>query len=448
MKKTTSSIRWLAPIALVLVFSFGWVGSAQAFEFIENEDLPAGEVVDDDLFIFGDNVVVDGTVNGDLFAFGQNVVINGTVNGSLVTGGQFTEVNGEVVGSVYNGSNAMTIGADAVVGRNLYFGGFSLNVEDGAKIGRDMAVGGYQVILNGEIGRDLYAGAGALEINGVIGGDVNAEVGGPDESMGSMPFFPFMPPGTPATVSPGLRISDSAEIGGKVAYTSPVDQSNSIDISPGGGIVHSTPVPVEGGPSTQVDMDPQVSNAVNVGRWFLQRARELVTLLALGALVLWLLPDLFNKVVDKAASEPLPSSGWGLVTVIAGYVGAVILAGLVLALGIFFGVLTLGGLGSTIFGVGFSSLGLAMAVFVLMVTYGSKLVIAFWGGKWTLEKLFPQYAESKAWPLVLGVLIYVLLRAIPVLGWIIGVIVTLIGMGAMWLVFQDWRKPAPVAEAA
>ncbi|MBC8497206.1 MAG: hypothetical protein H8D37_06045, partial [Chloroflexi bacterium] len=184
------------------------------------------------------------------------------------------------------------------------------------------------------------------------------------------------------------------------------------------------------------------------GRWLLQRGRELVTLLALGALVLWLLPDLFNKVIDKAVSEPLPSSGWGLVTVIAGYAGAAVLAGLVLALAIFFGVLTLGGLGRTIMGVGFSSLGLAMAVFVLLVTYGSKLIIAFWGGKWTLEKLFPQYAESKVWPLVLGVLIYVFLRAIPILGWIVAVVITLIGMGAMWLVYQDWRKPAAIAEAA
>jgi len=153
-------------------------------------------------------------------------------------------------------------------------------------------------------------------------------------------------------------------------------------------------------------------------------------------------------VITKAVSEPLPASGWGLVTVIGGYAGAAILAGLVLAAGIFFGILTLGGLGRTIFGVGFSSLGLAMAIFVLLISYGSKLVIAFWGGKWTLEKLFPQYAESKVWPLVLGVLIYVLIRAIPVLGWIFGVIVTLIGMGAMWLVIQDWRKPAPQVEAA
>jgi len=89
---------------------------------------------------------------------------------------------------------------------------------------------------------------------------------------------------------------------------------------------------------------------------------------------------------------------------------------------------------------------LVMAIFVLLISYGSKLVVAFWGGKWILSKLAPQAAESKIWPLVLGVVLYVLLRAIPVLGWVIGVIVTLLGLGAMWLVFREWQKPAGAGE--
>ena len=444
MKKINSLIRWLVPVTLALIFSFGFVGSALAFEFIDNADLPAGEVVDDDLFIAGDNIVIDGTVNGDLFVFGQNIEFNGVVNGSLITGGQFIEINGEVAGSVYVGCNAATVGSTASVGRNFYFGGFSLNVADGAQINRDLAFGGYQALLDGAIGRDIYAGAGALEIGGSVGGDVNAEVGDPDESMQTMPFFSFMPAGSPALVPPGLRISDSAEIGGSVKYTSNTDQSGEIDTSPAGGIVHSTP---ELGADVTFDQPTQVTPTVNVLGWLLQRAREFVTLLALGALVLWLIPDMLNKVINKATSEPLPSTGWGLVTVIGGYLGAAVLGGLVLALAIFFGVLTLGGLGRTITGVGFSSIGLAMAVFILLVTYGSKLVIAFWVGKFSLEKTFPQHAESKVWPLILGVVIYVLFRAIPVLGWIIGAVVTLIGMGAMWLTFQDWRKPATVEAA-
>jgi len=303
MNKNTSIIRWLVPLALVLVISFGFVSSAQAFEFIENDDLPAGEVVDDDLFIVGDTIVINGTVNGDLIAFGETVVLNGVVNGSFVSGGQFVEINGEVAGSVYTGCTAATVGSEASVGRNLYFGGFSLEIEDGAQVGRDLAMGGYQAILDGQVGRDIYVGSGALEINGSVAGDVNAEVGDPDDNMQTMPFFSFMPPGTPAMISPGLRISDGAEIGGKVNFTSYTDQSAEIETTPGGGIVHSTPVPDV---DVTTDQPPTITPALNIGRWLLQRAREFVTLLALGALVLWLIPDLLNKVIDKAVSEPLP----------------------------------------------------------------------------------------------------------------------------------------------
>jgi len=129
-------------------------------------------------------------------------------------------------------------------------------------------------------------------------------------------------------------------------------------------------------------------------------------------------------------------------TVIAGYLGAGLVAVLILAIGILFSVITLGGLASTIFGVGFSGLAIVFAVFSLMVQYGSKAVIAFLGGRWILEKLAPQYAENKALPLVLGVVLYVMLRAVPFFGWLLSVFVTLLGLGAMWLLFREWRTLA------
>ncbi len=443
MKARSINLRWLLLLAMVFTLTFGITNNAYAFESIEDGDLPAGEVVDDDLFIFGDTVVVDGTVNGDVFAFGNTVTVNGAVNGSLFSGAQTVVVNGAVTGSVYTGTSFTQIGSRAEIGRNLFFGGFALDVQKGAAIGRDVAAGGYQAVFSGEVGRDLYVGAAALEVNGIVGGDVKADVEGPTQG-GPAPYMPFMPPGAPAMLPTGLRIAADAQIGGQVAYTSPVEQATSIESQPEGGVVFSTPVPDV--PSGQA---PEFGPQFNVGRWLLQRGRELLTLLILGGFVLWLLPDLLNKVTAKAQSEPLPATGWGLLTIIGGYAGAAVLAGLVLALWIFFGVLTLGGLGRVISGVGFSSLSLAMAIFVFLVSYGSKLVVAFWGGQWILGKLAPQAAESKAWPLALGVVLYVLLRAIPVLGWIIGVLVTLLGVGAMWLVFREWRTPVTaVAEAA
>lgn len=242
-------------------------------------------------------------------------------------------------------------------------------------------------------------------------------------------------------VPSGIRVSSDAKIGGELSYTSPVEQTAGIIAAPEGGVVYSTPQPGQAGRPAE----PKGAGAALLG-WIVERVRTLITLLLLGGLALWLLPDPFYQLVAKARSLPVPATGWGFVIVIVGYVGAAFLAVLILAIGILFSVITLGGLASTIFGVGFSGLAIVFAVFSLMVQYGSKAVIAFLGGRWILEKLAPQYVENKALPLVLGVVLYVILRAVPFFGWLLSVFVTLLGLGAMWLLFREWRTLA-VAQA-
>jgi len=50
--------------------------------------LKADETVQDDLYVFGQQIVIDGTVEGDLIAFGQQITVNGTVKGTLSSPGR------------------------------------------------------------------------------------------------------------------------------------------------------------------------------------------------------------------------------------------------------------------------------------------------------------------------------------------------------------------------
>ncbi|MEA2007645.1 MAG: polymer-forming cytoskeletal protein, partial [Chloroflexota bacterium] len=377
----------------------------------------------------------DGTINGDLIATGSIITINGTVKGSLVAAGQTIILNGTVEGSIYSGSSTFTLGNEASVGRNFFYGGFNLTTEAGSVVDRDLLVGAYQALLAGEIGRDVKAGVGALELNGKIGGDVTADVDAPNGETQIMPFYGG-PPGVETIVPAGIRVSEGAEIGGKLTYNSPAEQAIAIQASPGDGVEFT----LTEMPDTTV---PQKSPAAIVGHWMLKRLQEFITLLVLGALAVWQLPQLFNKVTDTVQAEPLPATGWGLVVIVIGYIGALLVGGLILAAGIFFGIITLGGLAKTVLGVGFSGLALIIAVFGLLVAYVSKLVVAWAGGKLILQKLAPQYEDHKVWPLVVGVLIYVLLRSIPILGRIIGILVTMAGMGAMWLLYRSEQAPTP-----
>jgi len=428
----------LIPLFLVITISFGMTVTAKAVEFDEDGYIGAEEVIDDDLFIAAETVEIFGTINGDVFAAGSIVKVNGKVNGSLVTGAQAVKVNGDITGSIYSGSSTFTLGSDASVGRNLYYGGFNLSAERGSVVGQDLLVGAYQALLSGEVGRDVRAGTGALEISGSVGNDVIAEVAGTAE--GQQSYYFSSPPGVDTVVPSGIRISDGAYIGGELSYKSSENQSDAIEVAPEGGINF------EYDPSIDPDADEvgRVGPAALVGSYLLKRVRVFITLMLLGGLIVWQLPELLKKVSGKVEKESMPSLGWGMVTIMVVYLGAFIAAGLVIAGAIFFGVITLGELSRVILTVGFSSLGLVLAGFGLLVSYGSKLVVSYMVGLLIIRWLAPKYKDQAIWSLLIGVLLYTFLRSIPVFGFVIGIFVTMIGIGAMWLTYRDQREPKSV----
>jgi len=166
----------------------------------------------------------------------------------------------------------------------------------------------------------------------------------------------------------------------------------------------------------------------------------LLTLLALGAIILWKLPNLVQNASDKLQARPLPSGGWGFVILILGYALSLVIFLTVIFLGVLLAIVTLGGLAGLIFGLGFTGLAFAIALFTILVTYISKLVVACMSGKLIIERIAPAQVENKLLILLVGVLIYVLLRAIPGVSQAVGLLATLFGLGAMWLFYWDKKK--------
>jgi hypothetical protein len=243
-------------------------------------------------------------------------------------------------------------------------------------------------------------------------------------------------------------VAPDAVIGGELNYTSSTDQAEAIQAQPEGGVVYQTPEP---GERPAPSRTPRVGFAFDILGWIFGLAREFVTLLVVGALAVWKLPDWLRTAAEKARAQILPSAGWGLLVIIVGYVGAFILGLLILGLGLVFWFVTLGGLSGTVFGLGFSGLGLAFAVFSFLVEYGSKVVVAYLIGFVLVQRLTPRYAENRVVLLVAGVVVYMIIRAIPLVGWLAGILAALVGVGAMWLMFRDWQASragrAPAAPA-
>ena len=72
-------------------------------------------------------------------------------------------------------------------------------------------------------------------------------------------------------------------------------------------------------------------------------------------------------------------------------------------------------------------------VFVFSAAYLSKLVASYVAARYLLERIKPEWAESRYWSMVLGVIVFAILVSIPYLGWVISVVAILFGLGALFL---------------
>ncbi len=458
----TRRIAFRAAIVLVLATMLlsGLVLTVHAAVFVVDDGIiAADQVIDDDVFMAGDRIVVEGTIKGNLFALGGEILVNGTVEGSLFAVGLNVQVNGVVEGSIFGSGSSIVVGSGAQVGRNLLVGSYALSIQPGASVAKDVFVGGYQAQVIGRVGGDFRANVSALDIVGTIGGDVYVDVGAPGE-VGGVPRL-WAPPGVTRTLPPGLRVSPGARIEGQLIYTSPVPQDAAVGIEPGGGLVYRTPVPDDVIPEPPPEEDWTIpSLLLAIGRWILARVREFVTLLILGGLALRFIPAIYVQTMEELRREPWWCLGWGFLTWVAGFVAVGLLFGLVAVTALFIGFITLGELSRNIAGLGFSALSLAFFAFLILVQYGTKLVVALALGRLLMEGgsprsyIKPDYdlaSGGARWVLptdpsqhvgawLLGIVVYVLLRGIPFLGWIVGLFATLFGLGAIARRYYEWRK--------
>jgi hypothetical protein len=124
----------------------------------------------------------------------------------------------------------------------------------------------------------------------------------------------------------------------------------------------------------------------------------------------------------------------GLLVLVVGWISVVLVFVLVIALAFFLLWVSLPNLGFLIGTIGLSALGLAVSVFWLSIVFFSKLVVAAMIGSWLFNRFNSKLAQSRIWPVVVGVILYALLASIPYLGGLVATIATLLGLGALWMV--------------
>jgi cytoskeletal protein CcmA (bactofilin family) len=418
--------KFLSIFSLIALLALAFATPARAFDGLsgDNVEIKAGEVIEDDVYVGANTFILDGTIKGDLVVFAQTITINGTVEGDLIAAGQSIIINGTVTDAARIAGALLQIGKSAAIGGDVVAGGASLEAQDGSVVKGDVVVGAGQALLEGIVTGDVLAGTGALELNGEIGGDVNAQVGDP-EAGGPSPSM-YMPQSNIKfpTVKPGFTIAEGAKIKGNLEYT----QSKDIKIpanAVGGKVTRTVPV-VE---SAKIQPTPaQVAMT-----WTFNLFRTIITLIAFGLLLGWLVPMFMKALMDKVQSQPAASFGWGLVAYAAFFFAILVILVAMIAGGILFGVLTLGGMSGTIIWLGILAIFSMVLGFVLITAFLTKIVVAQLSGKLILARLNPSLAEHKVWPLVIGVALIALLVALPFVGWLFGILIMFIGLGAIWI---------------
>ncbi|GEO91368.1 polymer-forming cytoskeletal protein [Kocuria flava] len=417
-----------AVVVLVLALGFVVAGAlltlpgAGAAELREGERLVvgAGEVVGEDLYAVGGEVVVEGTVRGDLVVAAGTVTVTGTVEGDVLAAARTVVVEGTVGDDVRLAGQALVVREGARIGDGLAVAGYSLQTERGSEVGGDVLLAAYQGELAGTVEGSVTAGVEALALAGTVGGDVRASVSTAESPAPATPWVPGTDVALPAVPS-GLSLRETARVGGDLSY----EGAREAELAPGAEVAGTVDFRQVGAPAPE-DAAPAGPLAV-----VLLALRRLVTLLLVGLLVLWLAPRAAGAAAGALRAHPWLSLGWGVL----GAAGAALAAGVLLVAAVLLAVLlgwaTLGGLAAAVVTTAVVADLVLVLALVLALSLLAPVVVALAAGGAVLRTPAAASFGRRAAALALGLLAYALLRAVPVLGPLLALAVALFGTGAL-----------------
>lgn len=384
--------------------------------------IDASETISDDLLVTAATVIINGRVVGDVVAMAQTIEINGVIEGDLLAMGGGVVLNGTVADDVRVAAGIVRLDPQARIGDTLLGIGASIEMLPGSVMGGSLIFGGGQALLSGTVDGDVLFGGDSLLLRGVVGGDVEAAV----DATTAPTWISQMriegvasPPSAPA----GLTVDRAARIGGDLAYTS--------------SLPATIPAGVVAGQVRFTEEPRATPPQPTIADWLFDVARRFAGLFLLGLILVWLTPRMLQRTVGELETRPVASLGWGVVSVLAVVVAFVIVVLLTVVAALLLNVVKLSGLMGIIIAAGVI-LGLALAVLtILAVAYVVQIVVGFEAGRQILLRIRPSWVERPFAPLALGLLLLVVLTALPAIGWIISLVTVLLGLGALWMFGRD-----------
>ncbi len=350
-----------------------------------------GETVSEDLYAAGDMIVIQGLIEGDLIAAAfTEIRIEGEVRGSVVAVASKVVVDGAVGGSVRVA--ALTVEINGGVGEDVFVGGLDVTTGSESEIGRDALLWANDVAVAGRIGRNVEGqfrtGTVAAQVDGEVDITVSKLTVGPTATIAGDLIYV----GDDRAV-----ISDAADVGGSVVAES------------------------------------ELAPYIRIRALFLLvRVLVVLAMVALGLGLIWSFPERSAQAARGVFERPLIALAWG-----AGLASIPIAMALIVWL--------------------FVSLSPRATGLPLLLVF-SPIVIAAFAALFVgllsapvpvgaaIGKRIGPARSIYAW-FVIGATLLVLLSIVPLVGTIVLVVGSLVGLGG-WFVEPAPDEPAVIGEVS
>jgi cytoskeletal protein CcmA (bactofilin family) len=371
MRKKYAGIFILSVLALTFFSTPLW-----AFDARTGEDLVVGigETIEEDLFIAGDTVTIDGTVNGDVYAAGRSVHIRGSIRDGVTVAAERITITGAVGRGVKAVSGELNI--EGTVEGDIIAAARNISIGGDAVVHGDIIVAGQKIILSAPVNGYALGAGSTIGLNNRVRGDAVFAVR-------------------------ELTLQEDARIGGNLFYIS----ENEAVIFPGAVVQGET---VQRVPEVRENLKKLIPFAIIAG--VIGKILAFITMVIVGLVIVFLAPKVLYNFSDAVKKYPGHSAGWG----------ALILFVTPIGIGLAF---------LTVFGI---SLAVLALLAYLMALYLSQVVTALVIGRLILGVRDAGVSRGTLFgAFVLGLFLIRLLRFIPGIGIFVWVAAAIFGLGAL-----------------
>lgn len=344
-------------------------------DFKLGENIVVTEAADDDLYVIAGNANLEADIAGDLYVVGGIVTINGDVHEDVVVVGGRVTITGNILGDlrVVGGQ----VGMYGNVGDDVLVAGGQVDIGNNSVVGGSLIAGSGILTIDGFVEEDVRGGLGMFILNGTVEGDVII------------------------TIEDSMLVSDGAQILGDLRYSALLEA----DI----------PATVVAGETSfnRFEREAVLSNVTYLV--FVYKILSYVAALILALLFALFAPKMLVNSAKLTRESILKTFGIGLLGMVVAFIGSIILM-------------------VTIVGIP-----LALIVFsvLLIVIYIAKIFTAVWLSSYLLNFKRKLSRLKLFGALALMLFVYYLLGFIPYVGWVIHIVLFLIGVGALILVKRD-----------